>query len=164
MVHTDGQTPDAVPFGDGSGVQEAVHAQARVQSSASLPDLFAEAFDAFEVIRLLARSSEDQLPHLIAAFMTTADAAVDGREALTVAPSLPTGRSRMATATVQSCPDPDEVVDVLAQLGTVLGERLTSAAADTALPGDRAACLEAAHAAHRISQLMARGGDDGHLR
>jgi hypothetical protein len=160
-----GQTPDRPPFSEGSGVHEAAHAQARVQACGSLPDLLTEAFDAFEVIRLLARSGEEQAPHLLAAFITAADAAVDGREALTIAPSLPTGRSRLAAATVPLAdPDPGEVADGLARLATVLAERLTSAAADTTLAGDRAACLEAAQAAQRISQLMARGGDDGHLR
>ena len=146
-------------------MHEAAQAQARVQASGSLPDLLTEAFDAFEVIRILARTSEDQAPHLLAAFMTTADTAVDGREALTIAPSLPPGLSRVTTATESpSRAGPGEVADAVARLAAVLGEHLSSAAADAALAGDRGACLEAAHAAKRIGQLMARGGDDGHLR
>ena len=38
---------------------------------------------------MAARDCQDRVPELFAAFMTTADAAVDGREALTTAPSLP---------------------------------------------------------------------------
>ena len=165
MAHTDRQPPGGAPFGEGGSVHEAEHAEARVQASGSLPDLLAEAFDAFEVIRILARSGEEQAPHLLATFMTAADAAVDGREAITIAPSLPAGRSRMATATKPPAgADPGEIADALARLATVLGQRLTGAAADTALAGDRTACQEAAHAARTISQLMARGGDDSHLR
>jgi hypothetical protein len=46
-------------------------------------------FDAFEVTRLLARQFRDQVPELCAAFMTIADSAVDGRDAITIAQSLP---------------------------------------------------------------------------
>jgi hypothetical protein len=50
--------------------------------------LLAASFDAFEAIRVVARGSEDLAPWLFAAFMTAADAAVDGTQAITVAPSL----------------------------------------------------------------------------
>jgi hypothetical protein len=160
-----GQTPEPPPPTEKSGMRETEHALARVEAATSLPGLLAEAFDAFELIRILARSSEDPVPGLLAAFMTAADAAVDGREAVTIAPSLPAGRSRMATTTLSlDGADPSEVADALTSLGVALCERLAAAAADTKLRGDRAACLEAAGAAQRISQLMARGGDDGHLR
>jgi hypothetical protein len=62
--------------------------QARLREASSLAELLAVSFDAFEAIRVLARSSEDTVPGLFAALMTTADAAVDGREAITIAPSL----------------------------------------------------------------------------
>lgn len=64
-------------------------AEARVRQAASLPEILDAGFDAFEAIRISARTCQDQIPGLFAAFMTTADAAVDGREALTIAPSLP---------------------------------------------------------------------------
>src|SRR5260370_6077556 len=64
---------------------------ARLRQAATLPDMLAASFDAFEVIRLLACGNEDRVPGLFAAFMTAADAAVDGREAITAAPSLPPG-------------------------------------------------------------------------
>ena len=62
---------------------------ARLRRARSLPGLLAASFDAFETIRVLARGSEDIVPSLFAAFMTVADAAADGRQALTLAPSLP---------------------------------------------------------------------------
>ena len=64
---------------------------ARLRDARSLPELLAVSFDAFEAIRVLARGSEDIAPALFAAFMTAADAAVDGREAITIAPSLSPG-------------------------------------------------------------------------
>lgn len=67
---------------------------ARLEQAASLPEVLAAGFDAFEVIRITARHHQGQVPALFAAFMTTADAAVDGRGAITIAPSLP----RMASA------------------------------------------------------------------
>ena len=62
--------------------------EARLRQAASLPETLAAGFDAFEAIRMTARDWQDRAPELSAAFMTAADAAVDGREALTIAPSL----------------------------------------------------------------------------
>jgi hypothetical protein len=76
-------------------------AEARLREAASLPDVLDAGFAAFEAIRITARACEDQVPGLLAAFMTTADAAVDGREALTVAPSLP---APVAAALSTPCP------------------------------------------------------------
>jgi len=45
---------------------------ARVHSSATLAELLEAGFDAFEVIRLVARACEDWAPDLFAAFMTAA--------------------------------------------------------------------------------------------
>ena len=72
-----------------SDMPEANDIAERLRQAASLPEILAAGFDAFEAIRLAARDCQDRVPGLFAAFMTTADAAVDGREALTIAPSLP---------------------------------------------------------------------------
>jgi hypothetical protein len=67
---------------------------ARLRDARALPELLAASLDAFEAIRVVARGSEDLAPWLFAAFMTAADAAVDGTQAITIAPSLslaPTG-------------------------------------------------------------------------
>lgn len=150
---------------EGAGIPEVVDILARLRAARDLPGLFAESFDAFEVVRLLARGMEDREPGLLAAFMTAADAAVDGREAITIAPSLPAGQSRMATHTLSvGTVSPGRAAEALAGLSALLGELLASAVAGTAVADDRAACREAAAAAMRISQLMARDGDDGHLR
>jgi hypothetical protein len=90
--------------------------------------------------------------------MMTADAAVDGSEAITIAPSLST-----ATVSAPSADPPaaaagiEAAADALAALGALLNERLTGAADCAPTPGDRAACQQAAKAASRIHQLMVGG-------
>ncbi len=140
-------------------MQDADDIEARLREVSSVPETLAASFDAFEVIRLAARAHEDQVPGLFAAFMTTADAAVTGREALTIAPSL----GACSTAQV-SAPGPgaavDVVTDALARLGALLSDRLACAAALAQAPADKAACEQAAAAARQIRDLMARGHDD----
>jgi hypothetical protein len=55
-------------------VPEAASIGTRLERAASLPDVLAAGFDAFEAIRVTARHYQDQVPALFAAFMTTADA------------------------------------------------------------------------------------------
>jgi hypothetical protein len=138
---------------------------ARLRDARALPELLAASFDAFETIRVLARGSEDIVPSLFAAFMTAADAAVDGRQAITLAPSL-SSASRVTPVTTPPAAgaDIDTITAALAALGELLDERLAHAADRALLPGDRAACQEAAEAGRRIHQLMARDGNDRHLR
>jgi hypothetical protein len=97
--------------------------------------------------------------------MTAADAAVDGREAVTAAPSLPSGGGG-GTGGLPVAPDADvgEIADDMAALAVLLGERLGYAATLSTTPADQAACEEAAEAAGRICRLMARGHDDTRLR
>lgn len=138
---------------------------ARIRAAASLPELFATAYDAFEVIRLIARATEDREPELLAAFMSAADAAVDGKDAVTLAPSLPAGHSPAPTGSAHDSGTPaDHVADALDRLADLLGGRLTIAATNAAITGDQAACRDAADAAQRICQLLGRGHDDGHVR
>jgi hypothetical protein len=138
---------------------------ARLREARALPELLAASFDAFEAIRVVARRSEDLAPGLFAAFMTAADAAVDGTQAITIAPSL----SLASTATMIVAPhaagtEIDTVADALAALGELLDERLMHAADRALLSGDRTACQEAAEAGRRIHQLMAGDGNDRHVR
>ena len=138
--------------------------QARLRDASTLPDTLAASFDAFEAIRLAARSSVDRIPELFAAFMTTADAAVDGREAITAAPSLPAGPAAAQPGLLALGGSVDSALDILAALATLLDSRLTQAAAATTIATDRVACGEAVAAARRIHQLTARGDDGPGLR
>ena len=131
-------------------------AEVRLREAASLPEVLDAGFAAFEAIRITARACEDQVPGLFAAFMTTADAAVDGREALTVAPSLPRRSGRRPEHASSADAGAGQAIDVLALLAAVLRERLAEAGGKADLPGDRAACRDAASAAGRICQLMTR--------
>jgi hypothetical protein len=92
---------------------------------------------------------------LFAAFITVADAAVDGRQAITLAPSLPP--VSLITTPPAAGADIDTVTVALTALGELLDECLARAADRALIPGDRAACQEAAEAGRRIHQLMARG-------
>ncbi len=143
------------------GVQVISRIVNRLRDAAILPDTLVVSFDAFEAIRQLARGCEDKVPALFAAFMTTADAAVDGREAITTAPALPPpGRADGAASVAAVSASADEIARALAVLGALLRDRLLHAATIAATAGDRSACQDAALAAGRICQLMARDDND----
>jgi hypothetical protein len=138
---------------------------ARLRDARSLPELLAASFDAFEAIRVTARGSEDVVPALFAAFMTAADAAVDGKEAITIAPSLSPGPAvTLITSPLDTGAGIDTVTDALAALAALLDERLAQAAPRALTSDDRAACQEAAEAGRRIHLLLAREDNDRHLR
>ena len=142
-------------------MQEISRIVTRLREAASLPDTLAAGFDAFEAVRQLARGCEDAVPALFAAFMTAADAAVDGREAITIAPSLPQDRRGGAGVSMPQASVPvEEIAGALAGLGALLTDRLSGAAAIAAAAADRAACTDAAQAAGYICQLMAGGDHD----
>ena len=130
--------------------------EARLRQASSLPEALDASFDAFEAIRRAARDCQDQVPELFAAFMMTADAAVDGREALTPAPSLPLTSGAEPSNAGAAPADASQVADALTALAAALRDRLTDAAVRADTPDDRAACQDAAEAAGRICQLMTR--------
>jgi hypothetical protein len=130
--------------------------EARLGQASSLPEIMDVSFGAFEAIRIAARDCQDRVPELFAAFMMTADAAVDGREALTPAPSLPLTSGAEPANAGEARADASQVADALAALAAVLRDRLTLAAARAVTLDDRTACQDAAEAARQICQLMTR--------
>jgi hypothetical protein len=130
---------------------------ARLHHGADLPATLAASFDAFEAIRSLARRCQDVDPDLFAAFMTTASEAADGRDAITTAPSLPLGAADPPDTAPMPADDPAAAADAITALATVLARRLDDAADQSATPGDRAACRDAAEAASGIRQVMTSG-------
>jgi hypothetical protein len=133
-------------------------AQRRLGEAGSLPEVLLAALVAFEVIRAAARACEDGAPELLATFMTVADRAVDGRDAIMAAPSLPLVRSNggpqePAAANASAA----RASAVLAALSALLARKLTSAA-EAAPAGDRDSCLRAARAARAIHDLT-QGGE-----
>ena len=84
------EPPASAAYGEAmDALQYATHIRHRLRVALTLPEVLAAGFDGFEAIRLLARGNETRHPGWFAAFMTAADAAVDGREVLTLSPSLP---------------------------------------------------------------------------
>jgi hypothetical protein len=135
--------------------------QARIQRASTLPETLAACFDAFEIIRRAASACVDEVPELFAAFMTTAGAAVEGREAVTSAPSLPPGPADLQAGALAANASLEETMTALAGLGELLADRLAAAAAAATLAADRMACQQAAGAARQVRHLMARD-DDAH--
>ena len=144
-------------------LQQAARIQHRLRQGSSLAGTLVASFDAFEAIRLLARGNEHRDPGLFAAFMMAADAAVDGREAITTSPSLPQATTPQPAVSPATGAGLDDIADAMASLAAQLAECLPRAAAMAKMPGDRAVCEQAAHAAGQIRQLMARD-DDSPLR
>ena len=134
---------------------------ARVHRSTTLADLLDAGFDTFEVIRLMARACEDQAPELFTAFMTAATTAVEGRNALNDAPSLPSARTGTVPApTVSAAVGADHIAEDLAALAALLARRLAEACAHGVLPGDRAACQHATRSAADIHRLLVQDIDE----
>ncbi len=134
---------------------------AQLREESGLPELLSTSFDVFEVVRQLARSCDSEVPQLFATFMMAADAAVDGREAITVAPALrPGGAARPGappgeTGVPSAGAGVHQITAGLAALAALLAERLAGAATLARSAGDRHACAQAAAAARRIHDLMA---------
>jgi hypothetical protein len=132
----------------------------RLRGATTLAELLDAGFDAFEVIRRVARAYEDLAPELFAAFMTAAGTAVEGRNALNDAPSLPPTTGPPPAPTVSLAVGADQLADELAELTALLTQRLAEASAQALGEGDRAACQRATHAAADIHRLLARGLDE----
>ena len=130
---------------------------ARLRGGTALAGLLDAGFDAFEVIRLVARASEDLAPALFAAFITAAGTAVEGRNALGDAPSLPPATAPRPAITMSAAVGAGQIADELAALAALLAQRLAEAGAQGVGEGDRAACQHATCAAADIHRLLAPG-------
>jgi hypothetical protein len=136
-------------------------AERRLREADGLAGLLAASFGAFESIRAVARRCEDVAPWLLATFMTAADAAVDGRDAILAVPSLVlTAEGSVTVDRLARAADLTAAADAMAALGALLGSRLAEGAELAGTVKDRAACSAGAAAGRRISSLLARGGDD----
>lgn len=132
----------------------------RLRGSSTLAQLLDAGFDAFEAIRLVARACEDRAPDLFAAFMSAAGTAVDGRNGLNDAPSLPPAAGPPPAVTMSATVSAGPIADELATLAALLAHRLAEAAAHCLLEGDWAACQQASCAATDIHRLLARDLDE----
>jgi hypothetical protein len=129
--------------------------QARLEAASDLPGLLAAAWDAFGLLLAACQDGGDRSAELFAAFAFAAAAASEGRLALAGAPSLPAEPGQTASSVTSSEPDLDKLADALAGLADKLGERLLSAARESADPGDRHACEHAAGQAAQVYEILA---------
>jgi hypothetical protein len=144
-----------------SSVEQISKAAARVRRTDTLPGLLDAGFDAFEVIRSVARVCEDLDPDLLPAFMMAASAAVEGRNALIDVPSLPSSCGGPPPAPV-TCTGTDaaQAAGPLAALGALLAARFAAAARVATEVGDRAGCEAAGRSAAEVHRLLAAGDDE----
>jgi hypothetical protein len=121
-------------------------------------DVLAAGWGIFELVGDLAAACAEQSVDLYPAFMFARSAAVDGRNAIAFAPSVPAVGAALSGAPVLWTGDVSEVADALAGLASALSMRLRAVARLAADDGDRAACENATRDADRISELLARSG------
>jgi len=123
----------------------------------SVAGVLAAGWEIFELIGVLAADGAGQAADLYPAFMFARGAAVGGRNAIALAPSMPTGDPASFGSPEPSPSDVNEIADTLAGLASALSARLREAVRLAADDGDRIACEDAARDADRINDLLARG-------
>lgn len=127
-------------------------------SAESLAGMLDAALDGFEALLAGCEANEDRSAESFAAFAFAAAAAAAGRQVLLTAPSLPSTRGKVTSQPTCVQPDLDSVADTLAELAGVISGQLSFAANQAQMPGDRAACIDAAREAARIRELLDRSG------
>ena len=133
-------------------------ARQRLLGADGVPGLLSAAWDAFEVIMVVAAASADKSAGLYPAFTFARGSAVSGRNAIAFAPSMPACYAAPPATPAPVTGDVHEVADALAGLASALSARLREAAGGAGNAGDRGACQDAAGHADQISKLLARGG------
>ena len=132
--------------------------RARLDTAGTVADALAVAWDIFELVQVVANRCAGREPGLFAAFLFTAAAAAEGRDAAGFAPSIPDIPGISVDQPGWEGATTAEIADQVAGLMTVLGRRLELAAGDAAVPGDRRACAHAARQASQIHHLLGPGG------
>jgi hypothetical protein len=121
----------------------------------SVAAVLAAGWEIFEVIGGLAAACAEQAADLYPAFMFARGAAIDGRNAIAFALSVPTAGAALSGDPELWTGDESAVADALAGLASALSARLQTTARLAADDGDRIACANAARDADRISELLA---------
>jgi hypothetical protein len=121
-------------------------------------DVLTVAWEIFDLVSALAAACAERTADMYPAFMFARSAAVDGRNAIAFAPSVPAAGVTLSGGAVLWPGDVSEVADALAGLASALSMRLRTVARLAADDGDRVACENAARDADRISELLARSG------
>jgi hypothetical protein len=121
-----------------------------------VPAVLAASWELFELIAAIASAGAVECPDMYPAFTFANGAAVNGRNALAFAPSLPP----LPRGAAQDPPKPAgevyQTADALAGLASALSIRLRETAELATATADRSACENAASDADRITQLLAK--------
>lgn len=129
----------------------------RLRMASDLPSTLAGAYNAFDAIRLAIRGREDPASGMLAALAMSVAIAIDGRDAITRAPSLPLfclSPADTASPAGDSPPEVQDLVRELARLAGTLAWQLNLTAQAAGLAGDREACTQAAACAREIHELL----------
>jgi hypothetical protein len=134
-------------------------AQQRLQEADGLAVVLDAAYAAFEGMVSVIHPVQDPSSGLFAAFVMAAASAVDGRNALALAPSLPRHSLLAVPAEQQPRPGepPERVADLVAGLSRLVAEQLTQAAVSAPDIDDRDACRHSAQSARDICGLFSTG-------
>ena len=130
----------------------------RLGQADGVADVLAAGWESFEFIADVAAACAEQADDLYPAFMFARSAAVDGRNAIAFAPSMPAGGALLSGEPDLPAGEVSEVADALAGLASALSARLQATARLAEDDGDRIACKSAARDADRIGVLLAGSG------
>jgi hypothetical protein len=121
-----------------------------------VPGVLSAGWQVFELVRAVTRARAGQAADMYPAFTFSRGAAVSGRNALALAPSLPTDCALRLDLEVQVTGDVYEIADAVAELALALCRRLREVAVLAADTDDKTACKNAASDAERVSMLLAK--------
>jgi len=130
----------------------------RLGRARDLPSVLTASHDAFDGIRMAIRGRERPASGLFAALVMSAAAAIDGRDAITRAPSLPLSAMRGddgVQRAVGAAAGARDLAGELARLAGLLAGRLAEAEQAAVGRGDQDACAKAAACAREIHTLLA---------
>jgi hypothetical protein len=136
-------------------------ARDRLAASSDLAGVLDAAYDVFEGLLPVIRTCHDHAGRLFAAFRKSAASAAEGRNAILLAPSLPSRCLHQALSPDEDSHRDEDAEGVAADLAAVsllVADRLVQAARSAPDYRDRAACRSAARRAREIHALFAKAG------
>jgi hypothetical protein len=133
-------------------------ARTQIDAVDGLAEVFGAAWDAFEVIQLVANTYADQVTDQYAMWMYAIPPACDGKDALGFAPSTPGGSVPAARLGDLGALTEDQSADALAGLADAVAAKLGVLDGRASTPKDALACTRAIGAARQIRKLLAENG------
>lgn len=130
--------------------------QQHLNEADGVPAVLSAGWQAFELVRSVTSASADQAADMYPAFTFSRGAAVSGRNALALAPSLPADCVPWQDLPAPVTGDVYEIADAVAELTSALSRRLREVAGLAADADDRVACANAAGDAEQVSRLLAK--------